>query len=259
MYENEIIEYTNRHKMEETTAKVFARLHHMKSILYKTIKKTSCGTISNHNGTCCSPLSDHYEQRSESTITSLINNTSYDTISSISGDSMDSGVSIVSDFSHYSLSSPSSTSLLNRTTTTIPKSYHLRCDPSIINYISHNLLTTHRSELFLDEIDDQNIEETPSIQIPLAESSRRIIHQNEENDQTIVADDEDEHPGPLTSTLIDRWYSITKTYSATFCEDLTVRKNELVQVLRSTHPHWAWVRNEHSQEGFIPIDCLIVS
>jgi len=38
MYESEIIEYTNRHRMEETTAKVFARLHHMKSILYKTIK-----------------------------------------------------------------------------------------------------------------------------------------------------------------------------------------------------------------------------
>jgi len=38
MYESEIIEYTNRHRMEETTAKVFARLHHMKNILYKTIK-----------------------------------------------------------------------------------------------------------------------------------------------------------------------------------------------------------------------------
>ncbi len=38
MYESEIIEYTNRHKMEETTAKVFARLHQMKSILYKTIR-----------------------------------------------------------------------------------------------------------------------------------------------------------------------------------------------------------------------------
>ncbi|CAF2700296.1 unnamed protein product [Rotaria sp. Silwood2] len=223
MYENEIIEYTNRHKMEETTAKVFARLHQMKSILYKTIKKTSCGTIANHNGSYCSPINDHYDQQSESTITSLIDNSSDDTISSISGDSMDSGVSVLSDFSHYSLSS--STSVLNRTTTTtIPKSCHLRCDPSIINYISHNLLTTHRSELFLDDIDDQNIDETSSIQIPLAESSRRIIHENEENDQTIVADDEDEHPGPLTSTLIDRWYSVTKTYSATFREDLTVRK-----------------------------------
>jgi hypothetical protein len=38
MYESEIIEYTNRQKMEETTAKVFARLHYMKSILYRTIK-----------------------------------------------------------------------------------------------------------------------------------------------------------------------------------------------------------------------------
>ncbi len=38
MYESDIIEYTNRHKMEETTAKVFARLHHMKSLLYKTIR-----------------------------------------------------------------------------------------------------------------------------------------------------------------------------------------------------------------------------
>jgi len=38
MYHSEIIEYTNRNKMEETTGKVFARLHHMKSILCKTIK-----------------------------------------------------------------------------------------------------------------------------------------------------------------------------------------------------------------------------
>ena len=38
MSETDIIEYTNRHKMEETTAKVFARLHQMKSILYKTIR-----------------------------------------------------------------------------------------------------------------------------------------------------------------------------------------------------------------------------
>ncbi|CAF1934156.1 unnamed protein product [Rotaria magnacalcarata] len=259
MYESEIIEYTNRHKMEETTAKVFARLSHMKSILYKTIKKSSCGTISKHNGTYYSPTSGGYDQKSESTLTSLIDDTSEDTISSISADSMDSGVSsVLSDFSHYSLSS-SSTSLLNRTATGIPKSCHLRCDPSIINYISHNLLTTHRSELFLNEIDDPNIEESPSIQIPLAESSRRIIHENEENDQTIVAEDEDEQPGPLTSTLIDRWHSVTKAYSATFRQDLTVRKNELVQVLRSTHPHWVWVRNEHSQEGFVPIDCLIAA
>ena len=38
MYESEIVEYTNRHRMEETTAKVLARLHHMKSVLCKTIK-----------------------------------------------------------------------------------------------------------------------------------------------------------------------------------------------------------------------------
>ena len=38
MSESDIIEYTNRHKMEETTAKVFARLHQMKSILYRTIR-----------------------------------------------------------------------------------------------------------------------------------------------------------------------------------------------------------------------------
>jgi hypothetical protein len=75
----------------------------------------------------------------------------------------------------------------------------------------------------------------------------------------MVVDDEDEQNGPLTSTLIDRWYSVTKAYSATFRQDLTVRKNELVQVLRSTHPHWVWVRNEQSDEGFVPTDCLIVS
>ncbi len=160
----------------------------------------------------------------------------------------------MSDFSHYSLSS--STLLLNRTAVTKSKSSHLRCDPSIINYLSHNLLTTHRSELFLDEIDDQNINETTVVQIPLAESSRRIIS---EHDETIVADDEDEQNGPLTSTLIDRWYSVTKPYSATFRQDLSVRKTELVQVLRSTHPHWIWVRNELNQEGFIPTDCLIPS
>ena len=38
MHEKETIEYTNRKKMEETTVKVFARLHHMKSMLCKTIK-----------------------------------------------------------------------------------------------------------------------------------------------------------------------------------------------------------------------------
>jgi len=143
-----------------------------------------------------------------------------------------------------------STSLLNRTKT-IPQSCHLRCDPSIINYISHHLLTTHRSGYFLNEIDDHNIYESP-----LAESSRRIVH---DNDQTIIADDEDEQTGPLTSTLVDRWYTITKAYSAIFRQDLTVRTNELVQVLRCTHPHWVWVRNEESNEGFIPTDCFMAS
>ena len=41
MSESDIIEYTNRHKMKETTAKVLARLHQMKSILYKTIRSKS--------------------------------------------------------------------------------------------------------------------------------------------------------------------------------------------------------------------------
>lgn len=157
----------------------------------------------------------------------------------------------MSDFSHYSLLL--STSVLNRTPTTKQTSTHLRCDPSIINYISHYLLTTYRSDGFLNEIDDNNyIEESP-----LAESSRRVM---QDNDQTIIADDEDEQLlGPLTSTLIDRWYTITKPYSAMFRQDLTVRKNELVQILRCTHPHWVWVRNEESNEGFIPTDCLISS
>jgi hypothetical protein len=113
-------------------------------------------------------------------------------------------------------------------------------------------LTTHRSELFLDDID----ESSASTQLPLAESSRRIV---QDDDQTIIADDEDEQIGPLTSTLVDRWYTITISYSATFREDLTVRKNELVQVLRSTHPHWVWVRNEESYEGFVPTECLMIS
>jgi hypothetical protein len=162
-------------------------------------------------------------------------------------------VSTLSDFSHCSLLL--STSLLNRTTT-IPQSCHLRCDPSIINYISHHLLTTHRSDCFLNDIDEHDIDESPSTELPLAESSRRII---QDNDQTIIADDEDEQSGPLTSTLIDRWYTITKAYSAIFRQDLTVRKNELIQVLRCTHPHWVWIRNEESNEGFIPTDCLMAS
>ena len=137
------------------------------------------------------------------------------------------------------------------------KSSHLRCDPSIINYVSHNLLTTRNSEFFLDDIVDQSIDETPTGQIPLAESSRRFVHDNEDNDPTIVSEEQDDENGPLTSTMVDRWHAITKAYSATFRQDLTVRKNELVQVLRSTHPHWIWIRNEDNHEGFIPTDCLI--
>ncbi len=38
MYNSEIVEYTNRNRMEETTGKVFARLHQMKSILCRTFK-----------------------------------------------------------------------------------------------------------------------------------------------------------------------------------------------------------------------------
>ncbi|CAF4929970.1 unnamed protein product, partial [Rotaria magnacalcarata] len=66
---------------------------------------------------------------------------------------------------------------------------------------------------------------------------RRTIH---DSDQTFVTDEEDEQLGPLTSTLVDRWYAVTKTYSAMFRDDLTVRKNELVQVIRCSHPHWIW-------------------
>ena len=83
MYVSEIIEYTNRKKMEETTGKVFARLHQMKSILCKTFKskcnyplKTSigislsetpqfCGGISNRNGSFCSPRSYYSAEHDE--------------------------------------------------------------------------------------------------------------------------------------------------------------------------------------------------
>ena len=230
MYESEIIEYTNRHKMEETTAKVLARLHHMKSFLSKTTHPTYS-----------TPLSFEEDNQLETTISLPL-----DTISTISIDSIDSGVSTLSDFSHNSFSS--STLLLNRTAVPKSKTSHLRCDPSIINYLSHNLLNSHHSESYFDD--------TPSIQIPLAESSRRSIH---DQDQTMVIGDEDDETcqGPLTSTMIDRWYSVTKPYQATFRQDLTVRKNELVQVLRSTHPHWVWIRNELNQEGFVPTDCLM--
>ena len=158
-------------------------------------------------------------------------------------------MSTLSDFSHYSLDSSSSS--LHRTKTR-SQSCHLRCDPSIINFLSHNLLTTHRSELFLDEIDDQDINES-STHVPLAESSRRTAC---DHDQTLVAEEEDERAGPLTSTLVDRWYTITRGYTAAFRQDLTVRKNESVQVLRCSHPHWVFVRNEGSVEGFVPTDCL---
>ena len=145
--------------------------------------------------------------------------------------------------------------LLNRTAVPKATSSHLRCDPSIINYVSHNLLTSHRSGYF-EEIVDQSIDDESSGHIPLAESSRRIPNNNEDTDQTMMPEDDEQH-GPLTSTLIDRWYPITKAYSAMFRQDLNVRRNELVQVLRSTHPHWIWIRNEENEEGFVPTDCFI--
>lgn len=115
--------------------------------------------------------------------------------------------------------------------------------------MSHNIVTTDRSQIFLDD--------TLFEHKPLAESSRCVAY---DQDQTVVVnDDSDEQVGPLTSTMIDRWYSVTKPYIATFRQDLTVRKYECVQVLRSTHPHWIWVRNEHTDEGFIPSDCLLFS
>ena len=166
---------------------------------------------------------------------------------------MDSGVSTLSDCSHYS--SSSSTLLLNPSKAQV-KSSHLRCDPSIINYLSHNLLTTHGSDYLLDEDDIHDITATSSVPVPLAESSRRLTSETDAYDQTITVEDDDETMGPLTSTFIDRWCAVHRAYSATFCQDLSVRKNELVQVLRSTHPHWVWVRNEASQEGFVPSDCF---
>ena len=57
--------------------------------------------------------------------------------------------------------------------------------------------------------------------------------------------------------LVDQWHKTSKAYAATFREDLTVRKHEFIQVLRCTHPHWVWIRNEESNEGFVPIDCLM--
>ena len=115
-------------------------------------------------------------------------------------------------------------------------------------------MTNDHSQLFLDDINDQFGELSSSIVLPLAESSRRIAA---DQDQTLMPEDEDENVGPLTSTLIDRWHTISKSYTAAFHEDLTVRKNESVQVIRCTHPHWIWVRNEENQEGFVPTDCLV--
>ena len=73
----------------------------------------------------------------------------------------------------------------------------------------------------------------------------------------MIIDDDDEQNGPLTSTLINRWYMIIQPYSAIFRQDLTVRKYQFIQILHCTHPYWIWVRNEDSNEGFIPIDCFI--
>jgi hypothetical protein len=144
--------------------------------------------------------------------------------------------------------------LLNRTPMP-PSSSHLRCDPSIINYLSHQLLATHNSNLFLDtstySYSDGNV------QRPLAESSRRV-HDEDEPTLLVEDDDDQQHTGPLTSTFVDRWYTVSKPYTATFREDLTVRKTEPVQVLRSTHPHWVWIRNEMGHEGFVPTDCLLL-
>jgi hypothetical protein len=93
MYDSEIVEYINRNKMEETTGKVFARLHQMKSILCKTIKSKYCLTISSNivcvlfletpqfcggithrNGSYCSPRSyyNNFDKFSEPIVTSLL-------------------------------------------------------------------------------------------------------------------------------------------------------------------------------------------
>ena len=40
MFQNDKTVYNNRRQMEETTARVFARLHNMKTILCKTLKST---------------------------------------------------------------------------------------------------------------------------------------------------------------------------------------------------------------------------
>ena len=83
MHTSDIIEYTSRRSMEETTAKVFARLHRMKSVLYRTFKRkspceslnallrhhplsgSSCGTIPNRDGTYISSHDDESAQTSQ--------------------------------------------------------------------------------------------------------------------------------------------------------------------------------------------------
>ena len=80
-----------------------------------------------------------------------------------------------------------------------------------------------------------------------------------DENQTLMPDDDDDDDqstGPLSSTLIDRWYRIQRNYSAIFRDDLTVRRNQFVQIIRSSHPHWFWVRNEENREGFVPSDCF---
>ncbi|CAF0728570.1 unnamed protein product [Adineta ricciae] len=218
--------------MKQTAARVYARLYRIKTIFCKTGQKISSGTskTSNQHDNSSKICDDNKQSKSSSFIHTSLD----DTISSISGDSIDSGISTLSNSSYSPL---------------LPKSCHIRCDPSIINYVSHNLVITDRSQIFLDD--------TLFEHKPLAESSRCVAH---DQDQTLVVNDDcDEQTGPLTSTMIDRWYSITKSYIATFRQDLTVRKYECVQVLRSTHPHWIWVRNERNDEGFIPSDCLLFS
>ena len=90
MTRSEIIEYHSRRRMEETTARVFARLQQVKSILCKTLKsrlfrfsrsfltvhrslETSCGTRSNLDDTGCMPKSFYSETLTVDEETSLEN------------------------------------------------------------------------------------------------------------------------------------------------------------------------------------------
>ncbi|CAF0981167.1 unnamed protein product [Didymodactylos carnosus] len=246
-------EYSNVQKMEEATIKLFARIQSvsqaMKKVMKKTVEKTPkfCGISKNSSLT-----TDYSDIETFSPSIDLTENS----ISEISN--CDSGISSV--LHHSPL-------------------FIRRCDDQLlfpysneskINYIQNELLTSRPQ----NDDDIQSIHQHIYSLLPLAESSRYnnddksdiLLFRQEDDMYTLYEQHDDkqlfsstrnDECGPLTSTTIDIWHSVTRTYSATFKQDLSVKKYEQIQIIKTTHPHWFWVKNERNEEGYIPTDCLV--